>query len=381
MFIDVEYLVNLIDSPGHLDFYGEVSTATCLSDGAILVIDVVEGVCAQTNSALRLVWKEAIRPCLLLNKIDRLFTELKMTPMEAYKRLQFIVEQINAIAGQLFVSKVIGDQEREEREDRPSSFSDSDQNEESSYFIPERGNVVFASALDGWGFRIDDFVKIWASKLSIDASVLRKAMWGDFYFSAKTKRVLPNAAAKGRQPLFVQMILDNVLAIYDSALLNPDDAHMLKIIHSLKLNVTPKELRSGGDRRALVKCIFGRWLPLAVAVLDTVCDTLPPPSSLPEQRLRQMMCKSGQNFDTLPEASKNMLPYLLHCSAKNAPTVVFISKLFAVDTGLLCRRSKEMADDRVNGVRLLVNGMSKKLRFADDATNVPLVLLASYITV
>ena len=73
-----EHVVNLIDSPGHIDFSYDVATATRLCDGAIVVIDVVEGVCIQTNTALRQAWAERMRPTLVLNKIDRLIGELKL---------------------------------------------------------------------------------------------------------------------------------------------------------------------------------------------------------------------------------------------------------------------------------------------------------------
>jgi ribosome assembly protein 1 len=82
------HLINLIDSPGHIDFCGEVSTAARLSDGAFILVDAVEGVHIQTHAVLRQAWIEKVTPCLVLNKIDRLITELKLTPMEAYTRLQ-----------------------------------------------------------------------------------------------------------------------------------------------------------------------------------------------------------------------------------------------------------------------------------------------------
>jgi len=89
-----EYIVNLIDSPGHVDFSSEVSTAVRLCDGAIVVVDVVEGVCPQTHVVLRQAWLENIRPCLVLNKIDRLITELKYSPTEAHFHLQQILEKV-----------------------------------------------------------------------------------------------------------------------------------------------------------------------------------------------------------------------------------------------------------------------------------------------
>lgn len=86
-----DYLINLIDSPGHVDFSSEVSTAIRLCDGAIVVVDVVEGVCPQTKVALQQAWLENIKPILVLNKIDRYITELKLSPLDAYFKLVQVI--------------------------------------------------------------------------------------------------------------------------------------------------------------------------------------------------------------------------------------------------------------------------------------------------
>jgi len=65
----VPFLVNLIDSPGHVDFSMDVTTAARLCDGAIVVVDAVEGVCIQTHAVLKVAWAEGIRPTLVINKV------------------------------------------------------------------------------------------------------------------------------------------------------------------------------------------------------------------------------------------------------------------------------------------------------------------------
>lgn len=174
-----EMLINLIDSPGHVDFSSEVSTAVRLCDGAIIIVDVVEGVCPQTRVALKQAWLENIKPMLVLNKLDRLILEMKLSPLDAYVHLNQILEQINAVTGELFTIDVFDKNEpTKSTTSGPGEYDWSDGLEDADdsnlYFTPETGNVIFASAMDGWGFGVKEFAKMYSEKLGFKEEVMRK---------------------------------------------------------------------------------------------------------------------------------------------------------------------------------------------------------------
>ena len=215
-----EFIINLIDSPGHIDFSSEVSTAVRLSDGCLVVVDVVEGVCPQTNAVLKQAWLEQQKPILILNKIDRLITEKKMTPLEAYQRLNQVLEQINSVVALLFSSGVM--KENEEKRSREKSAMKSTEkskkkeenmqfsldgdfvefNDEGLYFTPESGNVVFASAIHGWGFTIGHFAKQYAKKMGWNEAILNRVLFGDFWMNGKTKKFISGATRRGKGNIF-----------------------------------------------------------------------------------------------------------------------------------------------------------------------------------
>lgn len=242
-----EYLINLIDSPGHIDFSSEVSTASRLCDGALVLVDAVEGVCSQTVTVLRHTWVEHLKPILVINKLDRLVTELKMTPTEAYLHLSKVLEQVNAVIGSFYQGERMEEdlQWREKMEERvnaaatkengrtkqlpdnmdeaisqaestESQFEEPD--DEDLYFSPEKNNVIFCSATDRWAFTIRQFAGLYEKKLGFKRSLLEKFLWGNFYLDPKTKRVIGQKHLKGRKlkPLFVQLVLDTIWAVYNA---------------------------------------------------------------------------------------------------------------------------------------------------------------------
>ena len=82
--MEKQHLINFIDSPGHVDFSIEVSSAVSLSDGAIIMIDVIEGVSPQTTTVIRQAWEAKVKTVLVLNKIDRLIIDKWYDAKECY---------------------------------------------------------------------------------------------------------------------------------------------------------------------------------------------------------------------------------------------------------------------------------------------------------
>ncbi|PVF98460.1 P-loop containing nucleoside triphosphate hydrolase protein [Serendipita vermifera] len=346
------YIVNLIDTPGHVDFSSEVSASSRLCDGTLVLVDVVEGVCTQTISVLRQARIDRLKPILILNKFDRLVTELKLTPLEAYHHLAQLIEQVNAVIGSFFASERLEDdlRWREEREKRLAARKDAtsedpsqeldqstldefkEKDDEDIYFAPERGNVIFSSAIDGWAFRIGKFARLFSNKLGINENNLKKVLWGDYYLDPKTKRVISHKHLKGRnlKPLFVQFVLENIWSVYEHVVLNPNPEKVGRIVSTLNLRLLPRDLNSKNTRH-LLNQIFSQWLPLATCTIQAIIDVVPPPNAAQRTRLPKIVYPDLSEETTEP---KNKLETdLWNCYATDEScTVAYISKMFAVMT-------------------------------------------------
>lgn len=342
--------INLIDSPGHMDFCSEVSTASRLSDGGLVLVDAVEGVHIQTHAVLRQAWIEKLTPCLVLNKIDRLICELKLSPMEAYNRLQRIVHEVNGIVSTYKSQKYLSDVDSilagpaGESNDENQEFIEDD---EEVTFQPQKGNVVFVCALDGWGFGICEFAEFYASKLGASSASLQKALWGPRYFIPKTKMIVGKkglAAGSKARPMFVQFVLEPLWQVYEAALeTNGDKGILEKLIKSFNLSVPNRELQNK-DPKAVLQSVMSRWLPLSDAILSMVVKHMPDPISAQSFRVsrllpkREILDSAIGNSDVIAEAELVRKSVEACDSRSESPCVAFVSKMFAVPMKMLPQR-------------------------------------------
>jgi elongation factor 2 len=127
-----EYLINLIDTPGHVDFGGDVTRAMRAVDGAIVLVDAVEGIMPQTETVLKQALRERVRPILFINKVDRLIREVKLTPDKMQERFIKIINDVNR-----FINSIA-----------PEEFKEKWQ------VSVQDGQVGFGSAFHNWALSI-----------------------------------------------------------------------------------------------------------------------------------------------------------------------------------------------------------------------------------
>ena len=133
---DTSYLINLIDTPGHVDFGGDVTRALRAVDGAVVVVDAVEGAMPQTETVLRQAMKENVKPVLFINKVDRMINELKVDANEMQVRLGKIIDKVN---------KLIKGMNKEKYEEWKLDAA--------------KGTVAFGSALYNWAVSVPTMKK------------------------------------------------------------------------------------------------------------------------------------------------------------------------------------------------------------------------------
>jgi len=244
------FLINLIDSPGHVDFSSEVTAALRVTDGALVVVDAVSGVCVQTETVLRQAISERIKPVLWLNKMDRALLELQLAQEDLYQTFQRIVESVNVII---------------------ATYGDDEGPMGPIMVDPTVGTVGFGSGLHGWGFTLKQFAEMYASKFGIEVPKLMKRLWGDNFFGGKKwKKVAEEGYVRG----FVQFILDPIYKVFD-AVMNFKHDMTAKLVEKLGIKLVGEDKEKEG--KPLMKVMMRTWLPAGDALLQMITIHLPSP--------------------------------------------------------------------------------------------------------
>jgi elongation factor 2 len=287
-------LINLIDSPGHVDFSSEVTAALRVTDGALVVVDCIEGVCVQTETVLRQALAERIKPVLMVNKLDRVILELQQDPEESYQTFCRTIESANVIIA-TYHDEALGDVQ----------------------VYPEKGTVAFGSGLHGWGFTLNKFATMYAKKFGVNEKVMLQRLWGDNFFNAKTKKWQKTANTDDGTQLkraFVQFVMEPIIQLF-GAVMNDDKAKMEKMLTSLKIVIKGEAKDLLG--KPLLKHIMQQFLPAADALLEMIVIHLPSPATA--QKYRVMNLYEGPLDDECGQAIANCDP--------NGPLMMYVSKM------------------------------------------------------
>ena len=294
------FLINLIDCPGHVDFTSEATAALRVTDGALLVVDCVSGVCVHTETVLRQAIAERIRPILFMNKMDRALLELQLGQEELFQTFQRIVENVNVI-----VATYADD-------DGPMGVVRVDVN---------NGSVGFGSGLHGWAFTLKQFAEMYATKFGVDTDKMMKKLWGESFFNPKTKKWSKEKSDDNKRS-FCMYVLDPIYMVFD-AIMNFKKEQTEKLLGKLTtatgklvkdvLKTEEKEL----EGKPLMKCVMRNWLPAGDAMFQMIVIHLPSPVTA--QKYRAELLYEGPHDDAACMGIKNCDP--------DAPLMMYVSKM------------------------------------------------------
>ncbi|KAG7401355.1 U5 small nuclear ribonucleoprotein component [Phytophthora boehmeriae] len=295
------YLLNVLDCPGHVNFSDETTAALQIADGAVLVVDAIEGVMMNTERLVKAALRANVALVLVVNKVDRLIIELKLPPADAYFKLLHTIEEINAIVD-----------------------ANTPAGQEKQRLSPELGNVCFASGQHGWSFTLESFAHIYAeTHPGVPPSALAARLWGDRYFNPQTRTFTKKLPYPGALRSFIQFVLEPLYKMY-SKVLNGDLKELSSSLRAMGLRLRKEELNL--NPRPLLKLVLGKFFGnVTTGFMDMVVKHVPSPLATAKNKLENIYTGSHSSEMTTVQG-------ILSCDPK-APLMVNIVKLYSSPDG------------------------------------------------
>ncbi|KAJ9297602.1 hypothetical protein DTO271G3_4377 [Paecilomyces variotii] len=287
------FLFNLLDTPGHVNFVDEVAASMRLADGVVLVVDVVEGVQANTEQIIKHAVLEDLPLTLVVNKMDRLILELKLPPNDAYFKLKHVVEEVNTI-----IERTLPGQGEKRR------------------LSPEKGNVAFACTSMGWCFTLESFSKMYSETYpKVDAAEFAARLWGDIFFNPRSRKFTRKGIEEGSKRSFVNFVLEPIYKLYSHAISDsPED--LKETLATLGIQLKPSQLKS--DAKVLLNLVCAQFFGSATGFVDMVVQHVPSPVEGAQKKL--------ERYYTGPLDTK--LGAAMAACDQDGPLVVHVTKLF-----------------------------------------------------
>ncbi|UIZ29797.1 hypothetical protein KXD40_003277 [Peronospora effusa] len=295
------YLLNVLDCPGHVNFSDETTAALQITDGAVLVVDAIEGVMMNTERLVKAALRANVTIVLVVNKVDRLIIELKLPPADAYFKLLHTIEEVNAIID-----------------------VNTPANQEKQRLSPELGNVCFASGQHGWSFTLESFAQIYAETYpGVPSSTLAAQFWGDKYFNPQTRTFIKKSPYPGALRSFIQFVLEPLYKMY-SKVLNGDPKELSTSLRAMGLRLRKEELNL--NPRPLLKLVLGKFFGnVTTGFMDMIVNHVPSPLATAKTKL--------QNIYTGNQSSDMSVVRGIQSCDPKAPLMVNIVKLYSSPDG------------------------------------------------
>ena len=294
-----QFLINLIDSPGHVDFSAEVTAALRVTDGALVVVDTIEGVSVQTETVLRQALGERIKPVMIINKVDRALLELKLSKEELYQSFRRTIENANAAIAP-YVDPSLGDVQ----------------------VHPNEGTVAFGAGKDGWAFTLRQFAVLAAKRFGVKKEKMMERLWGDNFYNQQTHKWTKNSEDPERERGFNLFVLTPIYNIFNTIMGSDEekkgsDPDVLALCE--KMGIPMKGEAKEFKGKALLRDVMQKFLPAADALLEMMIIHLPSP--VVAQKYRAETLYEG------PMDDRNAIAIRDCDSSPDAPLMMYISKM------------------------------------------------------
>ena len=287
------HLLNILDTPGHVNFVDEVAASFRLVDGVVLVVDVVEGVQINTEQIIKYAVLEDLPLTLIVNKMDRLILELKLPPTDAYFKLKHVIEEVNTV-----IENTLPGQGEKRR------------------LSPEKGNVAFACSTMGWIFTLQSFAKMYSDSYpEVDTKAFAVRLWGDIFFNPKRRSFTRKGVEEGSKRTFVNFVLEPIYKLYSHTISeSPED--LKGTLKTLGIYLKPSQYKA--DAKELLKLVCAQFFGGAEGFVDMVVEQVPSPAEGAKKKL--------DRYYTGPTDTK-VAAAIEKCD-QDGPLVVQITKLF-----------------------------------------------------
>ncbi|GKY98863.1 hypothetical protein MPSEU_000842300 [Mayamaea pseudoterrestris] len=304
------YCLTALDCPGHTNFHDESVAALQLVDGAVIVVDVVEGVMLHTELLLKqVVLQQGLPIMLVLTKMDRLFVELKMPPRDAYYKLLNVIESVNQLVQQCSSGRY-------------------------PIISPINNNVAFCSAKHHWLFTLESFAHVYLEQQIHDGGALgdnlsttdfAQRLWGDSYYCPISRQFFKRArdckSANVDERTFVSFILNPLYKIYAACLgeLEPDVDVTLR---SVGVYLRKHQLRASPE--PLLQAAMSKFMQTANrGLVDMIVRCVPCPAAAAKAKVAR--CYTGALDSDVAKA-------MMECDPRG-PLVVHCTKLYPTPDG------------------------------------------------